>query len=144
MTLPEYVTLHTARTACKCGRCLVSGGDSAAQGASVHVTFFEVFAACDGGVMRPDAGALRGLIAAHKGDFCECNPLDGQEHNYIELGGWLGSQETALRFIGLAHLLGLGKCMSPDTMMPFLDSGTKMSMAQAGMVTFKADGGASA
>jgi hypothetical protein len=33
--------------------------------------------------------------------------------SYITLGGWLGSQDLALRLIGLAEILDLGKALTP-------------------------------
>jgi len=139
-TLNQYIHNHTARTACQCGRCVVSGGDSEAKGTtSAKLTFFDVFLKCGPGEERPSAEVLRVLIREHRGEFCEVNPLDGAEHNFMELGGWLGDQETALRFIGLCDLLGLGKCLSPDTLLPFVDDATKKMMAGSGMVALKAN-----
>ena len=43
-----------------------------------------------------------------------------------------------MRFIGLSHLLGIAKALTPDSLLPFLDAKTKMEMAQAGMVSMQA------
>jgi len=137
VSLPQYIKLCTSRSACRCGLCVVSGGDTTA-GKSVSVAFFDVHLACDGGVMNPSADELRRLVSEFKGEFRSLDPLDGEDHNYIDLGGWLGSQELALRFIGLSHLLGIAKALTPDSLLPFLDAKTKMEMAQAGMVSMQA------
>lgn len=62
------------------------------------------------------AEALRAAIAEHKGEWCEVNVFDGELHSYIELGGWIGDQGAALRFIGLGAVLGLWKLVTPVTL----------------------------
>lgn len=135
--LNQYVLDHTGRTACECGRCIVSGGFATNGTKTVKLTFFDVFQRCADG-KAADRDALASLIRAYKGVFCDVNPLDGKEHNYMELGGWLGDQETALRFIGLCDLVGVGKCLSPDTIMPSMPDHLKKQMAGAGMVSMQA------
>ena len=58
-----------------------------------------------------------------------------REISYIELGGILGDQEIALRTMGLGHILGEWRVLSPDTMLPGLDITTKLNMAGMGMVS---------
>ncbi len=101
VTLPEYIQQHV--NICACGKCEKEEGIK-----STSVVFFEVF-------VRPtaDADLLRVLIADHKGEFGDCNPLDGKEHGFIELGAWLGSQELALALMGLGECLGLWTLLSP-------------------------------
>lgn len=60
---------------------------------------------------------LRDLIRKHQGEFCAVDLFDGEEHSYIEVGGWLGSQEVALGLIGLGTELELWKLLSPRTML---------------------------
>lgn len=60
---------------------------------------------------------LRELIGKHKGEFCELDLFDGVDHGYIEVGGWLGSQELALALIGLGTELELWKLLSPRTLL---------------------------
>jgi hypothetical protein len=83
----------------------------------------------------PDAVDLHFLlVAAEKADKDEFVPLlraalgsPGEFTNidarrliygpsYIELGGWLGSQDVALRFIGLGAVLGLWKPVTPASL----------------------------
>lgn len=60
--------------------------------------------------------ALRDAIKAHSGSFGDCDPFDGKEHNYLELGGWAGDQGAALNLMGIGSLLGFWKLLTPKTM----------------------------
>jgi len=80
------------------------------QGEAADVIFFKV--ASDGA--KP--GELRDLVIDYKGEFCNVDLLDGREHTYIEIGGWIGDQGMALRLIGLGHLMGLWELLTPKTM----------------------------
>ena len=85
--------------------------------------------------VAPDAKAddLRAAIKSHKGEFCECDPLDGKEHNYIELGGWIGDQGTALKLIGMGDHLGLWKSFTPRTMLGPVENDDELAQQMAGM-----------
>ncbi len=50
------------------------------------------------------------------GVFDDVLPFDGREHSYIEIGGWLGDQGAALRYMALAAHFGLARLMTPDNM----------------------------
>ena len=91
----------------------------------------------------PEATAegLREAIRAHGevGDFVTVNPLDGGEHNYLELGGWIGDQGLALTMIGLGAALGLWSLMTPKTMLgEASDEALTQQMAGAGYVGYVA------
>lgn len=76
---------------------------------TADMVFFEVRAEGD-----PDPKVFRQLITKNfKGDFGDLNPLDGQEHSYLEVGGWIGDQGVALQFMGLGVILGLWGLMTP-------------------------------
>ena len=133
MKLAEYVMTHTERGACCCGRCVDAPDDPTAHqpdGHTADMHFFKV-SLRDG----PDADTLRELIASHQG---ECDPLDGKEHSYMELGGWLGDQGLALQFMGMGSLLGLWNLLTPATIMPGLPAELAGQMAGAGMVSIQA------
>lgn len=108
-------------------RCEPGAGD-------VDVVFF--------GVKKGDnvnAQELREAISNHKGIFTDIDPLDGNEHNYISLGGWLGDQGLALMLIGLGTTLGLWKLLSPKTILgesvpPKLEA----ELAGRGMISIRA------
>lgn len=97
------------------------------EDADADVIFFGVRKAPDA-----TADALKSAMAAHKGVFCEMDPLDGKEHNYIELGGWVGDQGAALLLIGLGAALGLWKLLTPRTVLGNLCS-PEMAARMAGM-----------
>lgn len=100
------------------------------DGSDADVIFF--------GVKRgPNATAdgLKDVLANHKGEFCDCNPLDGKEHTYLELGGWVGDQGLALMLIGLGAALGVWKLLTPKTMFgDMVPPDLVRQMAGAGMV----------
>jgi len=78
-------------------------------------------------------------IFSFKGEFCDLNPLlDNQEYNYIQIGQWLGSQELALRFMGLGAELGMWKLLTPRTMLPGLLTDEQVQkLAGMGMVSIQ-------
>ena len=76
------------------------------------VIFFKVVAVND-----PIVDDFIAALKEHSGEFCEVDVFDGKEHNYIELGGWLGSQDYALRLIGLGAELKVWDLLTPKTML---------------------------
>lgn len=103
VTLPEYLRQYIlGHMPCICGQCPKPENPVV----DLVLLKFEI---------KPgaDAESLRLLIKDHKGEFCECDPLDGKEHGFIELGAWLGSQEAALGMMGLGEHLGLWKLLTP-------------------------------
>ena len=131
--LETYVTEHVLRGACLCGKCfdhVENPENNQPGGHTVNLTFFEV--------------AIKPLNIGDKEKFLELvrtqypEWLDGKEHNYIEMGAQMGSQELALETIGLGHLLGAWKAFSPDTIFPYLPKEFKMNMAGHGMVSLLA------
>lgn len=135
--LPDYVSAHTTRGECQCGKCCDRGAAPDPTGHSVDTTFFKVAATKDADQNSPTKAMFLGLTKAHHGEFAECDPLDGNEHGYIELGAWIGDQGLALQYMALGALLGVFRLMSPDTMMPSMPTDLKMRMAESGLVTVK-------
>lgn len=120
--LSEYIKKSVSR--------VPAGSDAKAT----NVVFFSVLA-------NPDAEAetLRALIASHKGPFGDVDVFDGKDHSYIELGGWLGDQGTALDLIGLGTQLKLWTLLSPRTV--FKDAMTdelEQQMAGSGYISLQA------
>lgn len=135
--LAQYVVDHTSRTECVCGRCLTSGADAQGKlspdpGHTADLHFFKVSAMND-----PSAEELRRVVASHA--TSACNPFDGREYNYIGLGHWLGSQELALRLMGLGAILNLWKLYTPRAMLGRLGvpDETLNHLAEQGMITVK-------
>jgi hypothetical protein len=131
MTLTEFVTKHAVRGECRCGKCCVRGDAPDPAGHTADLIFFPVAATGD-----PSREEFERLIREHEGVFGTCDPLDGSEHSYIELGGWLGDQGLALLFMGLGVVLGTFRLLTPRTVLPeMLDDAMIMQMAGAGYVT---------
>ena len=88
---------------------------------------------------KATADALKAAMAGHKGKFWDVNPLDGAEHSYIELGGWVGDQGAALELIGLGAALGAWKLLTTKTMLGDLFPPEMVQqMAGMGMVSMQA------
>jgi len=134
MEVGQYVAEHTERGECKCGRCADVGDKPDPAGPhTIDMIFFKV--ARKG---EPDAQEFKRLTEAHLGEFEECNPFDGKEHGYIELGAWIGDQGAALLYMALGSLLGVFELLTPRNMLPDIDDETAMSLAGKGLVTVKA------
>lgn len=130
--LARYVLDHAIRGPCQCGAC-IGAENKQVIGHTADLVYFKVSASND---IRRDL--LLCLIQTHKGVFAEVNPLDGQEHSYLELGGWVGDQGTALVLMGLGHLLGIWKLMTPRSVLGSLLSDEHvMDMAGSGLITVK-------
>lgn len=132
--LAEYVMSHVDRGACQCGKCFDAPANPEEKqplGHTADLVFFKVSA-----VNEPKADELRALIAQHKGDYEPVNPLDGKEHNYLELGGYMGDQGLALMLMGLGSLLGLWRLLTPKSL--GLPDDLAMQMAGSGMISVQA------
>lgn len=75
---------------------------------AVNMYFFDVSL-----VNNPTVEDFIRLTNEHKAAFANATPLDGAEHGYIELGGWIGDQGVALMYMALGEMLGLWKVMHP-------------------------------
>jgi len=124
--LVKYVIEHTDRNACTCGKCIVSGEEKELPH-SVDMFFFDVSAK-----NNPNVDTFRKLISEHQGAWGEVNVFDGQEHSYIELGGWIGDQGLAMQFMGLGWILGLWQVAHPVNMLGF-ERNDPMAQQMAGM-----------
>ena len=133
-SLLEYMAEHTQRGACMCGECTDARKDADKHqplGHTSNVEFFKVTL-----VDEPDADTLKHLIKVHKGEFLDVDVFDGAEHNFLDIGAWIGDQSAGLCLMGMGELLGLWALLTPTSMgMP---EDTRMYMAQNGMVSIKA------
>lgn len=136
--LIDYITRHTVRGACTCGRCadaVANPGQHQPAGHTADLIFFKVSAKDN-----PDTEKLRELIKAQKGEFNDCNLFDGRDHSYIEIGGWIGDQGLALMLMGLGSVLGLWKLLTPRTVLgAACTDELAQSMAGAGYVTIQVE-----
>ena len=158
MNLVEYVQKFSERGECKCGHCGDKGNlpdpvglpaDAPPEervsdilsgtGHTADLMFFKV-AKKEGAT----AEEFIRLTKEHKGEFQACDPLDGAEHNYLELGAWIGDQGGAMQYMGLGSLLGVFSLLTPRTMLPKeLADEMGMQMAGQGMVAVQLKKGAS-
>lgn len=151
MDLRSFVTENTIRESCKCGRCIVSGGDAEPVGEhTADLVFFKLSIKDHVSLTNQDymqglrdtlrKTILTQLIAEHEPTFGDSIDLfDGHEHNYIELGAWLGDQESALLLMGVGELLGFWNILSPVSMLKLTaDDPLAQQMAGQGMVSIQA------
>lgn len=118
--LSRYILLHTETTL-----------DTVPNESAADVVFFRVMPR-----EAPDPQELRRLLIAQAGEAGSVKVLDGKEHSYVELGGWLGSQSLALRLMGLGQQLGLWQLLTPYSVLGELVSPEAAhQMAAGGMVT---------
>lgn len=144
MNLHEYVRNHTERSSCRCGSCgkcidappgperTVEIGKMLANH-TVNMYFFDVSSR-----NNPTPEEFVALTQSHQGEFADVNPLDGKEHSYIELGGWIGDQGLAIQYMALGQLLGLWQTMTPAAILDVNDPEQKSladQMAGMGMVS---------
>src|SRR5580658_10242528 len=123
-SLAEYVIAHTERGECECGQCCDRGDKPEPEGHTIDMVFFKV-AAKD----APETQEFVRLTEAHKGEWGDVNPLDGQEHDYMELGGWIGDQGLAMQYMALGVILGVFTLLSPQTIFK-MDGSIAMQLAQ--------------
>lgn len=129
--LIEYVMAKSTRGECQCGECFDRGEKPDPTGHTADLMFFKV-----GVAGKPDADTFRRLTAEHVGAFGSVDPFDGDEHGFMELGGWIGDQGLAMQYMGLGTVLGVFKLLSPKTMLgDLIPAELQMTMAQRGLLT---------
>lgn len=127
--LIDYILKHTNCSSDQFKACPeISGTENPA----VNVFFFNV------SIDESTSEDFIRLTNEHKGAFADVNPFDGEEHGYIELGGWIGDQGLALRYMAIGKQLGLWKIIHPGMILDVNDPQQKElanEMAGAGMVS---------
>lgn len=135
--LAHYVLHHTQRDGCRCGRCidLEAGDGKALTEHTADMIFFKVALRAHEDKL-PEKEEFIKLVKAHKGAYGDVDLFDEKEHGYIELGGWIGDQQIALRLMALGTLLGVWMLLSPKTVLgDTIDDDTALVLAGKGMVT---------
>jgi len=120
--LAEYILAHTT---------MAPAGQNPQ---AANLVFFDV-------VAGPGASGaeLRELLTASTDSYPTTMLFDGDEHSYIEIGGWLGSQQLALRLMGLGTLLEVWQLLSPRTMLGNdIPAETERKMAEMGLLSIQA------
>ena len=135
-SLGKYVMEHIERGECKCGRCIDRGTKPDPLAHTADMIFF--LAAKRG---EPTVEEFERLTREHRGEFTDCDPLDGEEHGYLELGGWIGDQGMALQYMALGSLLGIFDLLTPRSVLgkslTGIDEKFALEMAGLGYVTVK-------
>lgn len=125
---------HTIRGECTCGKCIGVGTKPDPTGHTADLVFFKV--AANG---KPSAEEFKRLTTEAHGEFGNCDPLDGKEHNYLELGGWIGDQGLAMQYMALGSLLGVFSLLTPITMLKLpADDPLVKEMAGMGLIAVQA------
>jgi len=129
-SLIEYIQAHVERGACP------NPESKQPERHEDDLMFFKVHVIGD-----PNVDELKEAIKAHKGDWVEVNLFDGGEHNYIEIGAWLGDQGLALMLMGMGSLMGLWSLLTPRSIFgSMLTHDVMMRMAGSGMVAIQFPG----
>lgn len=133
MSLIDFVIAHTTRGECQCGKCFDRGDKPDPIGHTADLIFFKVALVPD----IPTPEVFRAKTAEHRGEFADCDPLDGNEHGYMELGGWIGDQGLAMQYMALGSLIGVFRLITPRTQLPdgLIGDDQVMQMAGLGMVS---------
>lgn len=137
MKLIKYIEDNTIRGPCCCGKCIDGVKDPETKQPSGHTAdmiFFKVSAK-----ETADANRLKELIQKHISGYTNVDLFDGKEHNYLEVGAWMGDQGLSLQLMGLGSILKLWTLMTPKTMLGDLPDELVMQMAGSGMISIKAN-----
>lgn len=142
--LTEYIVENCIRGSCTCGRCTGSPAKKfQPDGHTADVQFFKV-ALKDSRSTDIDKEVIKKnfiqLIKSHKGVYSEIDLFDGNEHNFVEIGGWIGNQGVALELMGMGELLGIWKVATPDRLAPDFSEETRKMLAGAGYISIKYNG----
>jgi hypothetical protein len=125
----DFVRAHTERGECRCGQCFDRGAKPEPQGDhTIDMVFFKVAL-----VGAPSAADFRRLTRAN-GTPYDVNPLDGAEHNYLDLGAWIGGQGLAMQYMALGTMLSVFKLLTPYRLIPDIDQAAALRMAQGGLL----------
>lgn len=134
--LLEFIAEHSTRGACTCGKCIDAPGnpkDIQPEGHTIDMEFFKLSLK-----NKPKAKVLRKLIEDNPtGTFSDIDLFDGKDHNYMEIGGWIGDQSDAMVLMGMGDLLGLWEVFTPTKLgMPPL---LAKELAGQGLLFIKSD-----
>ena len=129
--IQDYVRNHVERGECKCGQCFDRGDKPDPEGHTIDMVFFTCIA-----FGEPTAEEFTKLTKENAERFADINPLDGKDHNYMELGAWIGDQGLAMMYMALGVHLGVFSLLSGNTLLG-LPKGDPlvMQMAQAGLLS---------
>lgn len=124
--LIDFIKKNVERGPCMCGQCVdAPQNPEKNQPISSHtadVQFFKVTLRDQSVDKKQLRDELRDILGNHVGEFNDVNLLDGKEHSFIEIGGYVGDQGIALTLMGLGELIGLWDLMIVRKMKKSIDN----------------------
>jgi hypothetical protein len=138
--LTKYITDHCIRGTCTCGKCTDAYTEKFQPDEhTVDLQFFKV--ALKNRITDVDKEIIKNdiiqLIKNHKGIYSDIDIFDGNEHNFVEIGRWIGNQGIALELMGMGELLGLWEVATPNRLAPDFSEETRNMLAGAGYISIK-------
>lgn len=142
--LIKYIVDNCIRGVCTCGKCTdTSAKKLQSDGHTVDVQFFKV-ALKNSGLTDKDKEIIKNniiqLIKNHKGIYSDIDIFDGNEHNFVEIGRWIGNQGIALELMAMGELLGLWEVATPNRLASDFSEETRNMLAEAGYISIKYNG----
>ena len=97
--LTKFVAEYCVRGSCTCGKCVDTPSKKFQPDEhTVDLQFFKV--ALKNNPSISDKEIIKNefirLIKNHRGIYNDVDLFDGNEHNFIEIGGWIGNQGVGL------------------------------------------------
>ncbi len=128
MNVAEYVSQHTNRGSCQCGRCFdVPDEPTKPEGHTVSVEFFDV------SQQGADRDEYLDLVREEFPHW-----LDGKEHSYLETGADIGDQGLAMQAMALGQLLDAWELLTPTKMLgSVINRELAMKMAGNGYISIR-------
>lgn len=136
----KYIIDHCIRGTCTCGKCIDSSVKFQPGGYTVDVQFFKV-ALKNSDLTGVDKELIKNdfirLAKNHKGIYKDIDLFDGNEHDFIGIGAWIGNQGLALMLMGMGELLGIWEVATPNRLAPDFSEETRSMLAEAGCISIK-------
>lgn len=136
MNLYEFVRDHAIRGACQCGKCIDAPPNPEKLqpiGHTADLIFFKVALK----KVMPETEMKNIFIELIKKEYPHW--LNGEEHNYLNMGAEVGDQGLAMMTMGMGKLLNVWELQTPASMLgSFITEELKMQMAGIGYISIKA------
>lgn len=142
--LIDFLRENVIIGACQCGKCIDAPQNPEKYqptgyptGHTSDVYWFK--AALKHGLENKDTlkNKLLQILKRYDGEFNNVNFFDGDEHSFIEIGGYVGDQGLGLMLMGAGELFGLWDVLTPKNMVPNIPEDLMREMAGMGLVTIK-------
>lgn len=140
--LIEYIVEHCVRGTCTCEKCMDVSDEKIEQ--DVHtadIQFFKVTLKNSHCMSHIEKNAVKDnfirFINNHKGVHKDIDIFDGKEHDFIEIGAWIGDNDMALMLMGMGELLDMWKVITPDRVASEFSEETRRMLTDAGCILIK-------